>query len=621
MGVSDYSTTPASNTAINGIEVSNNNAPSAMNDAVRQLMADVKGLVAVQTKSATYTVAASDLANLINVTSAVTINLTAAATLGANFYCAIKAVGVAVTIDPNGAETIDSAATLSLASGEWVMLYCDGTSFTTLGSSTLSIGSDVQAWNQKLDDISGLAVTDGNIIVADGTNFVAESGATARASLGLTIGSDVQAHGDVLDDLNTLGANSADSEFLVGTGAGALAWESGATARTSMGVAIGSDVQAHGAVLDDLNTLGAPTTDGEFVVATGSGAFAYETGDTARTSLGVGTGDSPTFAAVTSTGDATVNGLTVGRGLGGVSTDTAVGSSALSSTVSGGSNVAIGNSALDGLTTGDSNVAIGASAMTGATVGARYNTAIGVLALGSMADVNHNMAIGYLAGRYMSGNGNVAIGNYVLDASSNSGTDNTAVGFSSMSVNTTGAKNTAVGRDTLAANTSGGQNTALGYGSGSTITTGTYNSCIGHNAEPTSATATGEFTLGDTNVTSLRCNDASISTLSDKRDKFIKGQSDLGLGLVNKIDVVDFEWKTRDGNIKDGTREIGFIAQQLLEALGDDDDLDIVNQSNPDKLEVKHTKLLPIALRAIQELSAKVEELEQKVNKKPKTKK
>jgi hypothetical protein len=36
-----------------------------------------------------------------------------------------------------------------------------------------------------LADIAGLAVTDGNIIVGDGSNWVAESGATARTSLGL----------------------------------------------------------------------------------------------------------------------------------------------------------------------------------------------------------------------------------------------------------------------------------------------------------------------------------------------------------------------------------------------------------------------------------------------------
>jgi len=96
-----------------------------------------------------------------------------------------------------------------------------------------------------------------------------------------------QAQGDVLDDLNSLGASTADGEFLVATGAGALAWEGGATARTSLGVAIGSDVQAFGAVLDDLNTLGAVGADGEFLVGTAAGALAWESGATARASLGL----------------------------------------------------------------------------------------------------------------------------------------------------------------------------------------------------------------------------------------------------------------------------------------------------------------------------------------------
>ncbi len=49
----------------------------------------------------------------------------------------------------------------------------------------LTIGSDIQAFDAQLTDISGLTPTDANFIVGDGSNFVTESGNTARASLGL----------------------------------------------------------------------------------------------------------------------------------------------------------------------------------------------------------------------------------------------------------------------------------------------------------------------------------------------------------------------------------------------------------------------------------------------------
>jgi microcystin-dependent protein len=56
------------------------------------------------------------------------------------------------------------------------------TARTNLG---VAIGTNVQAWDANLDQIAALAVTDGNIIVGNGSAWVAESGATARTSLGL----------------------------------------------------------------------------------------------------------------------------------------------------------------------------------------------------------------------------------------------------------------------------------------------------------------------------------------------------------------------------------------------------------------------------------------------------
>ena len=46
----------------------------------------------------------------------------------------------------------------------------------------------IQAWDDDLDDVAGLTPTDSNFIVGDGTDWVAETGATVRTSLGVGTG-------------------------------------------------------------------------------------------------------------------------------------------------------------------------------------------------------------------------------------------------------------------------------------------------------------------------------------------------------------------------------------------------------------------------------------------------
>ena len=57
------------------------------------------------------------------------------------------------------------------------------------------------------------------------------------AGTGLTKSGNILSVVTVLEDLVTLGASASDGQFLVATGAGTLAWESGATALTSLGIA------------------------------------------------------------------------------------------------------------------------------------------------------------------------------------------------------------------------------------------------------------------------------------------------------------------------------------------------------------------------------------------------
>jgi hypothetical protein len=71
---------------------------------------------------------------------------------------------------------------------------------------------------------------------------------------------------------------------------GTLAIANGGTNASSASAArTNLDAQQQQDVLDDLGALSAPSSDGEFIVATGAGAFQYESGSTVRTSLGLGT--------------------------------------------------------------------------------------------------------------------------------------------------------------------------------------------------------------------------------------------------------------------------------------------------------------------------------------------
>ena len=191
---------------------------------------------------------------------------------------AVNIAGTLSTATQNSVTTMTGLTTTgTIGTGTWEATDV-GVSHGGTGSSTASgartnlgvaIGSDVQAWDAQLDDIAALAVTDGNIIVGDGTNWVAESGATARTSLGVAIGSDVQAWDAQLDDIAAL--TPTDSNIIVGDGTNWVA-ESGATARTSLGVAIGSDVQAYDAELAAIAGLTSAADKG--IQFTGSGTAA-----------------------------------------------------------------------------------------------------------------------------------------------------------------------------------------------------------------------------------------------------------------------------------------------------------------------------------------------------------
>tara|TARA_R100001440_G_scaffold22839_1_gene37254 strand:+ start:22 stop:1464 length:1443 start_codon:yes stop_codon:yes gene_type:complete len=99
---------------------------------------------------------------------------------------------MSVDLKANGGLVIESseiAVDLAASSITGTLALGDGGTGATSASAArtalgLAIGSDVQAFDAQLSDIAGLTPTDSNFIVGDGSNFVLESGATARASLG-----------------------------------------------------------------------------------------------------------------------------------------------------------------------------------------------------------------------------------------------------------------------------------------------------------------------------------------------------------------------------------------------------------------------------------------------------
>jgi len=326
----------------------------------------------------------------------------------------------------------------------------------------------------------------------------------------------------------------------------------------------------------------------------------------------------------TTTNDASIQGLTVGRGAGAVATNTAVGASALAANTTGSSNTAVGYQAAYTNVTGAGNTFIGYQAgYTSAVSGNAYNTCIGVSAGSGLTTGVSNTFIGTSAtasssgGLVTTGSKNTILGPYsgnqggvdIRTASNNivlSDGDGNPQGLS-LSTGSwflgigTRSEDGLVSALALASNNTGpvfigrtgahGSTTARWYaGSNSWIKGGT--------AYDTYTVAAGAGASGGVSLTSGA---TSWASASDERLKDIIEPITDAANKVSQLRAVIGKYKTDE----EGTRRPFLIAQDVQAVLPE-----AVTEGRNSKddeteyLQVAYTEVIPLLVAAIKEQQA-----------------
>ena len=257
----------------------------------------------------------------------------------------------------------------------------------------------------------------------------------------------------------------------------------------------------------------------------------------------------------------------------------AVGSSALSSSITGSDNIAIGRNALKDSSAGNYNIAIGRDALEKATTVCQYNIAIGFNALKNTLNSNGNLGIG-VAALY-----------------SCTGVANIGIGFAALG-DCTGTSNTAIGDHALSYCTSGSGNIQLGRVAATGIDSPVFEITTQNN----------RVVIGSTAVTHAYIQ-ANWTIVSDARDKTNFAPIPHGLDFVKQLKPTAFQFKlNRESEETNGPLRYGFLAQDILALEGPDSV--IIDNEDPEKLRYNGESLIPVLVQAIQELTAKVEALQ-----------
>jgi len=237
-----------------------------------------------------------------------------------------------------------------------------------------------------------------------------------------------------------------------------------------------------------------------------------------------------------------------------------------------------------------------------------YNIGIGYKANYSKTTNGQNIGLGYEAGTSNTGAGNVAIG-FRSGYGTGAGSSTITIGSFAGSRNSLGSGNVVLGHQSYDGSGAGDYNTIIGYEAGRTLTTGENNVLIGKGATPSAVDVDNEVNLYNGSVVARFQGAASAwSFVSDARDKKDIEDLELGLDFIDKLKPRKFKWDLRDSEVDKNKESSGFIAQEIKEVLDEinADYTGIVDTNNPEQYTVSQANIIPMLVKAIQELREEV---------------